>query len=125
MASRLLTFGAAYAIRIIVLKDGVMATGLYQAAWGLGGLYAGFFLQAMGTDFYPRLTATADDHVECNDQGMDHENRIAKNAHQAVGQIIIASHDQEITQGRHPDRAVRRQGRLLLQPKNDEVTRQS
>ncbi|MBY3128783.1 O-antigen translocase [Rhizobium laguerreae] len=66
-ASGLLTFGAAYAIRIIVLKDGgVMAAGLYQAAWGLGGLYAGFILQAMGTDFYPRLTTTADNHAECN-----------------------------------------------------------
>ncbi|MDC7744551.1 O-antigen translocase, partial [Rhizobium binxianense] len=67
MASGLLTFGAAYAIRIIVLKEGgVMAAGLYQAAWGLGGLYAGFILQAMGTDFYPRLTAMIDNNVECN-----------------------------------------------------------
>ncbi len=45
---------------------GVVAAGLYQAAWGLGGLYAGFILQAMGTDFYPRLTTTADNHAECN-----------------------------------------------------------
>ena len=67
MASGLLTFGAAYAIRLIVLKEGgVIAAGLYQAAWGLGGLYAGFILQAMGTDFYPRLTAAADNHPECN-----------------------------------------------------------
>ncbi|MGM4913764.1 O-antigen translocase [Rhizobium sp. 768_B6_N1_8] len=67
MASGLLTFGAAYAIRLIVLKEGgVMAAGLYQAAWGLGGLYAGFILQAMGTDFYPRLTAAADNDAECN-----------------------------------------------------------
>ncbi|ARO23319.1 O-antigen translocase [Rhizobium sp. S9] len=67
MASGLLTFGAAYAIRLIVLKEGgVMAAGLYQAAWGLGGLYAGFILQAMGTDFYPRLTAMIDNDVECN-----------------------------------------------------------
>lgn len=67
MASGLLTFGAAYAIRIIVLNEGgVMAAGLYQAAWALGGLYAGFILQAMGTDFYPRLTATADNNAECN-----------------------------------------------------------
>jgi antigen flippase len=67
MASGLLTFGAAYAIRLIVLKEGgVMAAGLYQAAWGLGGLYAGFILQAMGTDFYPRLTAAADNNAECN-----------------------------------------------------------
>ncbi|PDT17897.1 hypothetical protein CO670_05625 [Rhizobium sp. J15] len=67
MASGLLTFGAAYAIRIIVLNEGgVVAAGLYQAAWALGGLYAGFILQAMGTDFYPRLTATADNNAECN-----------------------------------------------------------
>ncbi|OWV72633.1 hypothetical protein ATY76_07380 [Rhizobium sp. R339] len=67
MASGLLTFGAAYAIRIIVLNEGgVVAAGLYQAAWALGGLYAGFILQAMGTDFYPRLTATTDNNAECN-----------------------------------------------------------
>ncbi|RUM22860.1 O-antigen translocase [Rhizobium phaseoli] len=67
MASGLLTFGAAYAIRLIVLKEGgVIAAGLYQAAWGLGGLYAGFILQAMGTDFYPRLTAAAENDSECN-----------------------------------------------------------
>jgi len=67
MASGLLTFGAAYAIRIIVLKEGgVAAAGLYQAAWALGGLYAGFILQAMSTDFYPRLTAAADNNAECN-----------------------------------------------------------
>jgi PST family polysaccharide transporter len=67
MASGLLTFGSAYAIRIIVLQEGgIVAAGLYQAAWALGGLYAGFILQAMGTDFYPRLTATADNNAECN-----------------------------------------------------------
>lgn len=67
MVSGLLTFGAAYAIRLIVLKEeGVVAAGLYQAAWAIGGLYAGFILQAMGTDFYPRLTAAANDHAECN-----------------------------------------------------------
>jgi PST family polysaccharide transporter len=67
MASGLLTFGAAYVIRVIVLEQGgVAAAGLYQAAWALGGLYAGFILQAMGTDFYPRLTASAHDHPECN-----------------------------------------------------------
>lgn len=67
MASGLLTVGAAYAVRIIVLRhDGVEAAGLYQAAWALGGLYAGFILQAMGTDFYPRLTAVARDDDACN-----------------------------------------------------------
>jgi len=61
-----LSLGAAYVIRIIVLwADGVDAAGRYQAAWTIGGLYAGFVLQAMGTDFYPRLTAVCRDDAEC------------------------------------------------------------
>jgi PST family polysaccharide transporter len=39
---------------------------LYQSAWTLGGLYVGFILQAMGADFYPRLTAGAHDNSICN-----------------------------------------------------------
>ncbi|HEV7717955.1 MAG TPA: O-antigen translocase [Arsenicitalea sp.] len=67
MASGLLTVGAAYAIRILILqRAGVEAAGFYQSAWAIGGLYAGFILQAMGTDFYPRLTAAAVDNGECN-----------------------------------------------------------
>ena len=66
-ASAVLTLGAAYAIRLIVLrKIGFEAAGLYQSAWALGGLYVGFILQAMTTDFYPRLTAVAKDDAECN-----------------------------------------------------------
>jgi enterobacterial common antigen flippase len=67
MASAVLTTGAAYAIRIIV-RDGIGldAAGLYQSAWSIGGLYVGFILQAMGSDFYPRLTAVAHDDAECN-----------------------------------------------------------
>lgn len=67
MLSNLLMMGSAYAIRIIVLhKLSLEATGLYQAAWTLGGLYVGMILQAMGSDFYPRLAAIADDYHECN-----------------------------------------------------------
>jgi PST family polysaccharide transporter len=67
MASAILTFGAAYVIRLIILRhDGVVAAGLYQAAWTLGGLYTGFILQAMGTDFFPRLTGVAHDDEACN-----------------------------------------------------------
>jgi antigen flippase len=67
MASGFLTMGAAYAIRMIVLRiSGFEAAGLYQAAWALGGLYVGFVLQAMGADFYPRLTGVARDNVACN-----------------------------------------------------------
>lgn len=67
MASGFLAVGAAYAIRIMVLRNGgIEAAGLYQAAWTLGGFYAGFILQAMGADFYPRLTAISADNAECN-----------------------------------------------------------
>ena len=67
MASGFMTIGMAYAIRIIVLRMvGIEATGLYQSAWTLGGLYVGFILQAMGADFYPRLTANARDNTACN-----------------------------------------------------------
>ena len=40
---------------------GVDAVGIYQAAWSLSGLFAGFVLGAMGADFYPRLTSVIHD----------------------------------------------------------------
>jgi antigen flippase len=67
MTSSLITLGVAYAVRVTVLhRVGIAATGLYQSAWTLGGLYVGFILQAMGADFYPRLTARANDNAACN-----------------------------------------------------------
>lgn len=67
MTSYVTAMGNAYVVRMIVLRDlGFAATGYYQSAWTLGGLYVGFILQAMGTDFYPRLTANSDDNDACN-----------------------------------------------------------
>ena len=67
MVSNLVMMGTAYAVRIILRQRmGFEATGLYQSAWTLGGLYVGFILQAMAADFYPRLTATAHDNVVTN-----------------------------------------------------------
>lgn len=67
MASAVLTTTAAYAIRTLLATGvGLEAAGLYQSAWALGGLYIGFILQAMGSDFYPRLTAVAERNEECN-----------------------------------------------------------
>jgi PST family polysaccharide transporter len=55
------------AIRALIVRDlGLDANGIYQAAWGLSGLFAGFVLGAMGTDFYPRLTAVAHDNDQVN-----------------------------------------------------------
>ncbi len=67
MASAMLTTGAAYVIRVLVRRElGVETAGLYQAAWAIGGIYVGFILQAMGSDFYPRLTAVVADREEAN-----------------------------------------------------------
>lgn len=67
MASGVLTTGASYAVRTIVLrKAGLESAGIYYAAWTLGGLYIGFVLQALGTDFYPRLVGAVKDNAECN-----------------------------------------------------------
>lgn len=67
MASAMMMMSAAYAVRLFVLdRTGLDGAGYFQAAWTLGGLYVGFVLQAMGTDFYPRLVAHCDDHEEAN-----------------------------------------------------------
>jgi O-antigen/teichoic acid export membrane protein len=67
MSSGLITMGVAYVVRITLLhKVGFAATGFYQSAWTLGGLYVGFILQAMAADFYPRLTGSANDNTACN-----------------------------------------------------------
>lgn len=67
MASGVLILGAAYVVRMIVVrKVGFEGAGFYQAAWTIGGLYVGFVLQAMGADFYPRLTAVVKDRDQCN-----------------------------------------------------------
>lgn len=67
MASALMMTGAAYLVRLILLREeGFETAGYFQAAWTLGGLYIGFILQAMGTDFYPRLTGIAADNAACN-----------------------------------------------------------
>jgi PST family polysaccharide transporter len=62
-----LTTGISFVIRGLITKQlGLEAAGIYQAAWSISGLFAGFILGAMGTDFYPRLTAIANDHAAMN-----------------------------------------------------------
>ncbi|MFO1477581.1 MAG: O-antigen translocase [Verrucomicrobiota bacterium] len=67
MATGLMTLCIPYAVRVMILRTiGPEGTGFYQAAWILSGTYVGFILAAMGADFYPRLTAVASRHDECN-----------------------------------------------------------
>jgi antigen flippase len=54
-------------IRALIVRNlGLDAAGIYQAAWGISGMFSGFILTAMGTDFYPRLTAAAHDDEKVN-----------------------------------------------------------
>ena len=70
MVSGLLVPGVAYFVRVLLLhRAGMAATGIYQSAWTLGGLYVGFILQAMGADFYPRLTAAANNNARLQPLG--------------------------------------------------------
>jgi PST family polysaccharide transporter len=50
----------AYLIRVMIIRDLSLAdAGIYHAASAISGLYIGVILQAMGKDFYPRLTEVA------------------------------------------------------------------
>jgi len=67
MTTGMMPLGVSYLISIMVLRRfNLEALGCYNAAWTLGGQYVVFITQAMGADFYPRLTAVANDHPECN-----------------------------------------------------------
>lgn len=63
----LMTIGAPFLLRVFVTRQlGVDGAGQFQAANALSMVYVGFVLQAMGTDFFPRLTAVASDNRRCN-----------------------------------------------------------
>ncbi len=65
MGAGLVSVLSMYLIRVILLRQfDLNDVGIYQAAFILSGILVGFVLNAMGTDYYPRLTAVAHD----NDQ---------------------------------------------------------
>lgn len=58
MLSGIVTTLSHLAVRTVVQREvGVEAVGHFQASWSIGMTYLTFVLGAMGTDFYPRLTA--------------------------------------------------------------------
>jgi O-antigen/teichoic acid export membrane protein len=62
MVAALCTTAAFLAVRAIVNQRlGTVALGHFSAAWMISMTYIGFVLQAMGTDYYPRLTAAIHD----------------------------------------------------------------
>jgi PST family polysaccharide transporter len=67
MASGVMFAGVLFLLRALVVRAaGAAGAGQFQAATALSMVYVGFILQAMGTDFYPRLTAVASDKVRSN-----------------------------------------------------------
>ena len=59
--------GGQLAARMLIQRDlGAAAVGYFQASWLVSVTYIGFVLQAMGTDFYPRLTAAMRDPAAAN-----------------------------------------------------------
>ncbi|MCC9656520.1 O-antigen translocase [Rhodopirellula sp. JC737] len=52
----------AYFTRVLIIQELDLASvGIYTAAFTLSGMFVNFVLQAMGADYYPRLTAEASD----------------------------------------------------------------
>lgn len=55
------------AVRSMVQHQlGAESLGYFQAAWAISMTYIGFVLSAMGTDYYPRLTAAINDPDQAN-----------------------------------------------------------
>ena len=67
VSTGLMSTGALFLLRALVTRqDGIDGVGQFQAANAISLMYATFVLQPMGIDFYPRLTAVADDNARCN-----------------------------------------------------------
>ncbi len=65
--SGLITLIGSYIIRIFLNHyGGVAQVGLYTAGFAIINTYAGLILNAMGTDYYPRLSAVVQDTETCN-----------------------------------------------------------
>jgi antigen flippase len=60
MGAGLMTLLSGYLIQLILVREFTLdGAGLYQSAFALSGVLVNFVLGAMGTDYYPRLTAVA------------------------------------------------------------------
>jgi len=51
---------------LITQVIGLGAVGIYGSAYALSGMFVGFILGAMGTDFFPRLSVASPDHAAMN-----------------------------------------------------------
>lgn len=60
------TLGQLVARTMVQRELGTDALGYFEAAWVISMTYIGFVLTAMGTDYYPRLTAVSTDNAAVN-----------------------------------------------------------
>lgn len=75
--SGLATVGSAYLLRIYISRTGNVAdVGLYTAGFTIIGTYVGMIFTAMGTDYYPRLSAVAHNNELCK-RSMNQQAEIA------------------------------------------------
>jgi PST family polysaccharide transporter len=69
MLSALMTTLCNYLIRVLLIRQiGLDGIGIWQAAFSLSGILVNFVLGAMSTDYYPRLTAVAENNNRVNDE---------------------------------------------------------
>ena len=63
--SGFITLGASYIVRIFISNNGgIEQVGLYNAGFAIINTYVGMVFTAMGTDYYPRLSAVAHSNKE-------------------------------------------------------------
>lgn len=75
--SGLLTVGASYVVRIFISQTGSIAdVGLYTAGFAIITNYVGLIFNAMGTDYFPRLSAVANN-LEQSKQTINQQAEIA------------------------------------------------
>jgi antigen flippase len=68
MASTLMYTSAMWLLSVLVARRlGLEGVGLYQAAMTFSSIYVGFILNSMIKDYFPRLTAIANDDAACNE----------------------------------------------------------
>jgi O-antigen/teichoic acid export membrane protein len=66
--SGFITLGFSYLVRIFITHEGNLAeVGLYNSGFAIISTYVGLIFTAMGTDYYPRLSAVADDVKKSNE----------------------------------------------------------
>lgn len=66
LAGLAVTVGQLLVRNLVQRQLGTEALGYFEASWVISMTYIGFVLKAMGTDYYPRLTAVIRDHTAVN-----------------------------------------------------------